>query len=187
MDLESIIRSKFSEAFEELLKTSPLEMITVKDIISKAGLSRSTFYKYFRDKYDLAFWSLGEAIFHNVENSRNNAEGEGLNLQSASEPMFRFIYDNQETYRKLLSYEGQNSFGDYYIESCIRRNREYARQAERDFSAEDLYSVIYHAAGTVEFIRYWLNNDRGLTSEEIYRIWRKSAFEKDSLIRILYE
>lgn len=43
----------FISAYMQLLKRDSSEKITVKQIISLAGLSRSTFYLHFQDKYDL--------------------------------------------------------------------------------------------------------------------------------------
>ena len=45
--------SNIKEAFIELYKKKPLHSITVSEIISKAHISRSTFYFYFEDIFDL--------------------------------------------------------------------------------------------------------------------------------------
>ena len=41
------------DAFVSLLNEHPLDKITVKNIIDKCGVNRSTFYYYFEDIYDL--------------------------------------------------------------------------------------------------------------------------------------
>lgn len=43
---------RFAHAIIEVMKHEPLEKITVKDIVKKAGLTRQTFYRYFKDKYN---------------------------------------------------------------------------------------------------------------------------------------
>jgi len=47
---------KFAESIKRLMKADSLERITVTDIVSNTGLSRQTFYRHFRDKYDLVNW-----------------------------------------------------------------------------------------------------------------------------------
>ena len=42
-----------TEAFMALLVASTFEKITVNAIVRKAGISRSTFYLHFQDKFDL--------------------------------------------------------------------------------------------------------------------------------------
>ncbi|MFS0778466.1 TetR family transcriptional regulator [Neobacillus sp. 3P2-tot-E-2] len=50
---EVYTRWVIKEAFTELLGVSSFEKITVHSIVRKAGISRSTFYLHFQDKYDL--------------------------------------------------------------------------------------------------------------------------------------
>lgn len=47
-------KDKLISAIEELLKHKNLDDITVSEIIDRAGVSRKTFYRNYRDKYDLA-------------------------------------------------------------------------------------------------------------------------------------
>ena len=43
----AITRQNIADAFWGLYKTKPMEQITVKDVIAKAGYNRGTFYEYF--------------------------------------------------------------------------------------------------------------------------------------------
>lgn len=47
----------FSGALMRLLETRCIDDITVGDIVEESGLGRSTFYKHFADKYELARWT----------------------------------------------------------------------------------------------------------------------------------
>lgn len=46
------------DACSDLMAERPIEKISVAEILSRAGCSRATFYRYFRDKYELAGTSI---------------------------------------------------------------------------------------------------------------------------------
>ena len=46
-----------AESFRELAGTKPVDAITVQDIAKNCGYSPATFYRQFRDKYDLIAWA----------------------------------------------------------------------------------------------------------------------------------
>lgn len=50
-------KGMFSGALMRLLETRCIDDITVGDIVEESGLGRSTFYKHFADKYELARWT----------------------------------------------------------------------------------------------------------------------------------
>ena len=43
-----------AQSLTELMVTTPLEKISVNDIVEHAGVGRNTFYYHFEDKFDLA-------------------------------------------------------------------------------------------------------------------------------------
>lgn len=44
------------DATEELMRDISFDHLKVTDICEKAGISRQTFYKHFKDKYEIAQW-----------------------------------------------------------------------------------------------------------------------------------
>ncbi len=46
------------DAMTELMGTTPLEKLTVKQICDASGISRSSFYRCFEDKYSVAQWHI---------------------------------------------------------------------------------------------------------------------------------
>ena len=45
-----------AEAMKRLMRETPIEKITTDRILENAGVSRRSFYRYFKDKYDLLEW-----------------------------------------------------------------------------------------------------------------------------------
>ena len=49
-------KSQILDALEELARTTPYPALTVRMICERAGISRPTFYRYFKDKDDVVQW-----------------------------------------------------------------------------------------------------------------------------------
>lgn len=56
MDRRDKKRMMIAECLNELLKDKPIGMVTVVELCKKADISRSTFYTYFEDVYDVGEW-----------------------------------------------------------------------------------------------------------------------------------
>ena len=50
-----------ADSFKELAHKKNIEKITVKDVVENCGYSPATFYRHFRDKYDLIAWDYSDA------------------------------------------------------------------------------------------------------------------------------
>ncbi len=63
-------KEKICSALLYCLSISPFKKITVKNIVEQAGVNRSTFYKYYLDKFDLLEFYLEQIIteFRSVTN-----------------------------------------------------------------------------------------------------------------------
>ena len=53
---------KLSDSVKKCMKTTPVDRITVKDIAEGCGLTRQTFYRNFKDKYDLINWYFDKLV-----------------------------------------------------------------------------------------------------------------------------
>ena len=71
MDKHDHTRYIFAKAIKELIKTRPLDKITVIDIVTNAGKTRQTFYRYFKDKYDLVNWYFEKLVLKSFRQMGN--------------------------------------------------------------------------------------------------------------------
>ena len=55
-------RYVFAQAIKGLIKVHPLDKIAVTDIVTRSGMTRQTFYRYFKDKYDLVNWYFEKLV-----------------------------------------------------------------------------------------------------------------------------
>ena len=78
MDSATNTRYRLANALKDLVRSKPLDKITVKQIADACGVSRQTFYRCFLDKYDLVNWyfeRLVERSFQEMEVSLTLREG----------------------------------------------------------------------------------------------------------------
>ncbi len=55
-------REILAESFRELAGFKPVDKITVPNIIENCGYSKTTFYRLFKDKYDLIAWDYARQL-----------------------------------------------------------------------------------------------------------------------------
>lgn len=75
---EEDTRYVFAQSIKDLMYKQALDKITVTDIVRHSGLTRQTFYRYFKDKYDLVNWyfeRLADKSFLQIGNSETLQEG----------------------------------------------------------------------------------------------------------------
>ena len=160
------IKRAFSEAIQELLKDKELDKITVPDILSKAEMSKSTFYRYFPDKYALANWSYAN-LMQEVEDVESLSD---FTMFEIVRKEVKMISDNKSTFRKLFNYTGQNSIYKYYVERSIEIAKNTLNKSGKDLTSEDTYSIIYNASGMLAVIREWLEEKEPGSVEKITEI-----------------
>ena len=49
-----------AESFRELAADRAIDKITVQEIVNNCGYSSATFYRHFKDKYDLIAWDCAQ-------------------------------------------------------------------------------------------------------------------------------
>lgn len=87
-------------AFIELLKKQRFEKISVETILKKAEINRSTFYKYFLDKYDLARYAIHQIMDNYIELIEGPKCGE---TQAYFAEIYDFLTKNKHHLRALLT------------------------------------------------------------------------------------
>ena len=115
--MENPIRNAVIEAFVNLLKKKSYEEISVAEIIRKAHVGKTTFYRYFRDKADLM-----DAYFQMIyDQALTDAKVDSLEdlfailLQSAR--------DNPEQYA-MFQTSGYNSFRSFIYRYTYKMGKE---------------------------------------------------------------
>lgn len=92
-------KKAIADAFIELLKTKAFDKISVQRILDAADVNRSTFYKYYQDKYDLA-----RQILHQLLNEfAQLIEVKQSSPASKPDRTYKLNEKNKDTLRALFA------------------------------------------------------------------------------------
>ena len=101
----TITKEVYRTILENLLNTKELQDVTTTEIIERSGLSRATFYKHFKDKYELAQWEY-DYLMQQLTIETQSTEDSAENIRK----IVYFVDSRRHIYKKILKYTGQNSF-----------------------------------------------------------------------------
>lgn len=87
-----------------------LDRITISEICKNAGISRQTFYRHFKSKYDIPSW---HTIF--CRQFYLNEIGRSINWETGYYHHLRLITEERDFYRKSIQYTINEPFGQTII------------------------------------------------------------------------
>lgn len=121
-------RERIISAGFELFETTPFKEVTVEDILKKSYTSRGTFYRYFRDKYELM-----NLYYSRFLNEDILSEFDGTNWKELQARCYKFGEENSYFFRNVKDTVGQNGFWDYLKDvSCAVFRDIKKHNAKRD-------------------------------------------------------
>jgi len=166
-------------ALIELVVEKEVEKITIRDIVKKAEINRSTFYLHFQDKQDILD-TMTEEILLDLTESLNNPPD--FNLTSALQhyrdnrqpiasaiKLFAHIEKYSALYKKMLHEMSFRERVVHTFKTHIHQNPEVD---------EAVISFAIH--GIVGLILYWVDNGMKESVEEISLLQTRLALALES-------
>lgn len=98
------------DAFNRLMNKNDFNKISVEMILEAATVSRSTFYRYFKDKYEVMNANYKHLLDYFVKPERSS------NYRDVIFQLFDFAKDNARLFRNALESTGFNSFSNFVYE-----------------------------------------------------------------------
>ena len=148
-----------TQALTQLLQEKQINEITVKELTDLADMNRGTFYLYYKDIFDM-LEKIEDSLFEALDEIVSLHEHDDVSHQTTPIllDLFRFIEENQEMCRVLLSPHGDMNFlhrlNQVVREKCLQMwpNEE----DKKDATFEYHYSFVVYGCGGV--FRAWLNS-----------------------------
>ena len=155
----------FGGTLLELARSTPIEKITVKQIVEGSGLSLQTFYNHFHDKDDLVRW------IHRSEGERalTKLEGKRYSFHDLTIDNVRFYSRNANYLRHSMGGGMLNPYAELSAESAIGFLTSYickSRSLERLPQQIEFYLRMFVYSCLHAFADWALGN-AALTEEEL--------------------
>ncbi len=162
-------RKILTQALTELMQTKQINEISVKELTDLADMNRGTFYLYYKDIYDM-LEKIEDAMFERLNEIVALRDHEDLSAQTRLIllDLFRFIEENQEMCRVLLSPKGDISFLHRLNEVLREKCLQFYRASEPGATEDDFdYRYSFAVFGCAGIIRAWVMRDCSEAPEEM--------------------
>ena len=151
-----MMKSYIIEALLILMSEKEFQSITVEEIVAKAGVNRSTYYRHFNGKDDVIFYFLDSVMREYIEKARLQKP----DLKTYLQNMFRHYLKYKE--QMLIIYHAGLSvilLGvlEKYFHSQIDTDKPLAEQ----------YKVSFYIGGIFSHFQMWFSRDMKESPEEM--------------------
>lgn len=161
-------RHAISEAFHQLLKTREFSDISVNDVTAAAGISRPTFYRHYRDKFDWLEQSISESLIGYIAGYRNVDLLDRDSLIRNMTELFFNIGNDSRLCRLITASKNHELMYSLFRENLMEQFRERHGPSARLSPEEDL-AVHHIAASSSAFIEWWVRNTSLFTPDQLAR------------------
>jgi AcrR family transcriptional regulator len=178
------IRIRFTQkalrdSLVELMTTKSILDISIKEICEQAGLSRSTFYAYYKDQYDLLGQMEEETLLEFDKLIQKYSPA--ITALSAKEfvllmeAVLQYIAGNSNSIQVFLSENGESGFQRKFARYITARLQQY-KHTQNDSQADERI-LKYHSAfirdGCVATIQEWLKSGMDMSIRDMAKLLAK--------------
>ena len=173
-----------AESFRELAEKKAADKITIQEIVDNCEFSPATFYRHFRDKYDLIAWDY----VHRTTAIMDKIGIDEYRWKHTVTDGMLFYTENREYIQNLLNHtSGHDAFVRYmseanveHLEKCILKITG-AKTIDPD---TDVFVKVY-VYGTVQTVCEWIVGDLACDKDHLADLFEKALPEP--LHPILYK
>lgn len=171
-------RQLISDAFVELLLEKGYEAMSIRDVIERANVGRSTFYSHFKDKEELFVSQLDrllEALSRHLpqEHVEQNPFFPSLGL-------FQHIQEQQKLFRALSWTSGVDILTKHLQKSMSEKIEEKLKSSGQAYEIPVPVMANFLAGSFLTLVKWWLDNKMVYSPEEMDAMYRSLALPENS-------
>ena len=145
---KSLIRLR--DAFASLLITRSINKITVQDVVRKAEINRSTFYRYFLDLNDFIDW-LDSDMITEITNLVKLNDDQRIDFTE----FYRYAIKNRSLLKGLLESKRWQDFVDHLFKIVSKNYVELLKKQSHSIPIE--IQSQFFIGGNINLFKWWLS------------------------------
>lgn len=157
-------RQAFVETFCDLYRDRPIERINVKELASKSGYSRATFYNYFRDVYELREYIENDLI-RTLQERIAFTYGSDGSMDGFIQVFAELVTEKEEYISVFMSSSNSPLFTERLKQNMLPVLIELFHIQHDDLRAR--YALEFYINGIVPTLGSWLRNGQEIKVEEL--------------------
>ncbi len=162
-----------ADSFREIAEKKAIDKITVRDIIENCGYSSATFYRQFKDKYDLIAWYYARGVAEIMDQIGMDGYAWKQTLIDGAKS-----FQEEKAYlaNLLLHTSGRDSFVRYMTEINYNALKKYIRKVcgEGELEEKTEMYVRLYCMGTVGLTCEWILGKYNATPEELAEVYENA-------------
>ena len=197
-------RKLLQDALIELVAEKSYESVSIREILERANVGRSTFYAHFQDKDQLlhsildrldGLFQQHEQLFLDAKKNLGNADIMNLTHEfSPTLSLFQFVGQNHRFFNAMLGNRGYGIFAkpvyDYVfahvhglftkpvhndVVANMHESFKLLRSHEKYGSLGSEIAAHYFVSALMDLLVWWVEKDMPCTAEEMDRLFRQLA------------
>ena len=157
------IKYKLATAMKECMKSASVEKITVTEIVETCGVTRQTFYRNFKDKYDLINWYFDKILLESFEHM-----GEGKTVYEGLVNKFHYIQQEKLFFKAAFKNDDQNCLRDHDFQLiCAFYTEQLETRMACRLSRQLQFQLEMYCQGSIYMTVQWVLGYRKCSAEEL--------------------
>ena len=149
-------KEQIKNAFIAMIKDTSIESLRTEDLILQAGVSKTTFYRLFKDKYDVmnsVYMDFSHPVVDSAPSLTNWKQWTILDMEN--------VRKHKSFFRNIVSYIGQNSLHDalreFYGGNILREVKRQVPASE--LTEQLLFGVDVMTEMAAYTLIWWIRHD----------------------------
>ena len=178
--ISKMTKELFANALKKYIKIKPINKITIQELSDETGLNRRTFYRHFKDIYDLLDWSYQTEIEDNISKYIDFSHWtDGLS------ELFYYFYNNKELAFSIIKFSDRQFLESFLYNAILKMVVPVITQEGISFQLSENkkeFLCNFYAISFTGILTQWI--EHGMKDSPDYIIENISLILKGSIGRI---